>query len=367
MEILAFYLPQYHPTPHNDEWWGEGFTEWTNVAKAKPLFHGHYQPKVPANLGFYDLRMPEVRDKQVSLAKEAGVTGFCYYHYWFGNGLQELELPFNEVVESGKPDFPFCLCWANETWYKKFWNKDGVVTDKQDLAIQTYPGKEDNYNHFLSLKKAFADHRYIRIDGKLLFVIYKPLLFEGVSEFITQWRYLAKENGLGDFCFAGYSTDIANEKGKIEELGFDVIISCRIRRYKKKGVKWLVRKAVSYLTNIPERYDYKKVYPTLIGEEEKKETIYPTIVPNWDHTPRSGNHGYLFTNSTPQLFEKHVEKVLSVVKNKESKNQVCFLKSWNEWGEGNYIEPDLRYGKGFIYAIRSAINKVITNESTTNK
>ena len=253
MEIIAFYLPQYHPTPHNNEWWGEGFTEWTNVAKAKPLFPGHYQPKIPADLGFYDLRMPEVKEKQALLAKEAGITGFCYYHYWFGNGQQELELPFNQVVESGKPNFPFCLCWANESWYRKFWNKDGNVADKQDLAIQTYPGADDNIKHFLSLKKAFSDNRYIRINGKLLFVIYKPLLFEGVEDFMAQWRSLAKEHGLGDFFFAAYTTDISNDRTRIEKLGFDSIISCRIRRYKKRGVKWLTRKIISYLTNTPER------------------------------------------------------------------------------------------------------------------
>ena len=366
MDVIAFYLPQYHPTPHNNEWWGEGFTEWTNVAKAKPLFRGHYQPKVPADLGFYDLRMAEVKEKQAQLAKDAGITGFCYYHYWFGNGHQELELPFNQVVESGKPDFPFCLCWANESWYKKFWNKDGDVSDKQDLAIQTYPGENDNLEHFLSLKEAFSDKRYIKVDGKLLFVIYKPLLFEGVELFMQQWRQLAKQNGLPDFCFAGYTTEIEKDKTKIESLGFDLIISCRIKRHKRRGGKWFIRKALSYITNSPERYNYRKVYPTLLGKDEEEENIVPTLVPNWDHTPRSGNHGYLFTNSTPSLFEKHAEAALEVIKKKEANHQICFLKSWNEWGEGNYVEPDLRYGKGYLNAIKKAINKVFHNEGTTD-
>ena len=135
--VIAFYLPQYHPTPHNDEWWGKGFTEWTNVARAKKLFPGHYQPKIPADLGFYDLRLPEVREQQAQLAGEAGVDGFCYYEYWFGNGHEELERPFKEVVESGRPDFPFCLCWANESWKKKSWSKDGAIFDSKLLAEQT--------------------------------------------------------------------------------------------------------------------------------------------------------------------------------------------------------------------------------------
>ena len=136
-KVIAFYLPQFHPTPHNDEWWGKGFTEWTNVGKAKPLFWGHYQPKVPADLGYYDLRLSEVREAQAELAREAGIYGFCYYHYWFGDGKEELELPFDEVLRLGKPDIPFMLCWANESWHKKFWNKDGIGTSKQVLVEQT--------------------------------------------------------------------------------------------------------------------------------------------------------------------------------------------------------------------------------------
>lgn len=146
-KLIAFYLPQYHPTLDNDKWWGKGFTEWTNVGKAKPLFIGHYQPKVPADLGYYDLRVPEVRELQASLAKEAGIYGFCYYHYWFGNGRKELELPFAEVLKSEKPNFPFCLCWANESWHSKFWNKDGSI-EKKILIEQLYPGDDDIINHF---------------------------------------------------------------------------------------------------------------------------------------------------------------------------------------------------------------------------
>lgn len=139
--VIAYYLPQYHPIPENDEWWGKGFTEWTNVAKAKPMFRGHYQPIVPADLGFYDLRVPEVREEQARLAQEAGIDAFCYWHYWFGNGKQLLERPLNEVVASGKPDFPFCIGWANHSWMKKSWNNQ-VSRFCQDLLIeQEYPGK----------------------------------------------------------------------------------------------------------------------------------------------------------------------------------------------------------------------------------
>lgn len=358
-KIIAFYLPQYHPTPHNNEWWGEGFTEWTNVGKAKKLFPGHYQPKVPADLGYYDLRMPEAREKQVELAKEAGIEGFCYYHYWFSEGHQELELPFNEVVNSGKPDFPFCLCWANETWYRKFWNRDGVAAEKQDLAVQKYPGRKDDIAHFNCLLKAFKDPRYLRINGKLVFMIYKPLEFLDVEGFMSCWNNLAEENGLGGFHFIGYSLQVGDEYDAIKKKGFDAICSCRLKRHDRRGFGWAFRKCLSYVTNWPEIYKYKNVLPSLIGKEEiEKNDVYPTLIPNWDHTPRSGKRGYLFHHSTPELFEKHCEDVLSHVINKPEKDQIVFLKSWNEWGEGNYMEPDLKYGKGYIRALKNAINKI---------
>ncbi len=358
MEIIAFYLPQYHPTPHNNEWWGEGFTEWTNVAKAKPLFWGHYQPKIPADLGFYDLRMPEVKEQQAKLAREAGVTGFCYYHYWFGNGHQELELPFNQVVESGKPDFPFCLCWANETWSRKFWNKEGNVAEKEDLAVQQYLGEKDNLLHFQTLLKAFNDKRYIRIDGKLLFMIYRPLNFEGIECFIKQWNKLAEENGLGGFYFIGYTLDVEKEHNEIINKGFDAVCSCHLGYGKQTKLMYIWRKLISVIFNTPRKFSYKRMISQLITENEAKNDVFPTIIPNWDHTPRSKNHGYLYSNATPELFEKHCEDALNVIANKPSNRKVLFIKSWNEWGEGNYMEPDLKYGHGYIEALKAAIEKV---------
>lgn len=357
-EIIAFYLPQYHPTPHNNKWWGEGFTEWTNVAKAKPLFPGHYQPKIPADLGFYDLRMAEVRAKQVELAKEAGVTGFCYYHYWFGNGEQELELPFNEVVKSGEPNFPFCLCWANETWGRKMWNKDGAVIGQEILAEQKYPGEQDDIMHFNSLLPAFKDKRYIKIDGKPLFMIYRPFAFDEVSRFIKLWNTLAKENGLDGFYFVGYSLFANQEYDYLKRLGFDAIVSCRLDRNVKHDLGWAIRKLISVFFHTPRRIEYKKIIPTFTNEFDKKDDVFPTMIPNWDHTPRSGVNGDLFTNSTPDLFELHASQILSNIIDKPLNRQICFIKSWNEWGEGNYMEPDLKYGRGYIRALANVIKKI---------
>lgn len=361
--VIALYLPQYHPTPHNDEWWGKGFTEWTNVAKAKPLFRGHYQPKIPADLGFYDIRLPEVREQQAQLAREAGIEGFCYYHYWFGNGQEELERPFKEVVASGKPDFPFCLCWANESWYRKFWNKDGAVVDRKILAEQIYPGEVDDTRHFYSLLDAFKDERYMKVDGKLLFMVYKPLHYKEATRFMQLWQRLASENGLPGFYFTGFSFLADSEGQQILDKGFDAVVSCRNNRDKQRNLMWALRKLTSMVLRRPRMNSYKKMWPRLISDLERNDNRYiPVIMPNWDHTPRSGVNGDLFVGATPKEFSKHCANVLRSVSAKQT--PICFLKSWNEWGEGNYMEPDLKYGHGYIDALGEQVSAFQNNKTT---
>lgn len=354
--VIAFYLPQFHPTPDNDKWWGKGFTEWTNVGKAKALFKGHYQPRVPADLGYYDLRLPEIREAQAKLAKEAGIEGFCYYHYWFGDGKQELELPFNEVLRLGKPDFPFCLCWANESWHSKLWNKDGSHSQKL-LIEQRYLGMKDNEEHFLHLLPAFKDHRYMKVDGKLLFMIYRPLNFPDVSEFIRKWNELAVEHKLEGFHFVG-QTIYSGDVDKIKMLGFDAVNIVRLTEpvISVSLIQRCINKITALITGVPRLHHYKSVYKRFISKEERAEDVYPTIIPNWDHTPRSGKVGYLLAGSTPLLFKKHVRDVVNAIDGKSKERRVAFLKSWNEWGEGNYIEPDLKYGKGYIKALHEVVS-----------
>ena len=351
MKVIALYLPQFHPFPENDEWWGKGFTEWTNVAKARPLYRNHYQPKIPADLGFYDLRMSEARDAQVTLAREAGIYGFCYWHYWFGDGKQLMDMPFNEVLNSGKPDFPFCLAWANHSWYAKTWTPD--IPDKL-LIEQTYPGKEDNVKHFYSVLPAFKDKRYIRIDNKPIFLLFKPLKMPNVSEFIEQWQELAKENGLDGVYFIGQGSE--KEMPEILSKGFDAVNHSEIDRIHatQSKVVRLFKQIKRVLTNRPRCYDYLAAMEKTIIPADKEENVFPTICPNYDHTPRSGLRGLVFTDSTPINFKKHVHQVLEIVSKKH--NQYVFLKSWNEWGEGNYMEPDLKYGKGCIKALREEID-----------
>lgn len=358
-KVIAFYLPQYHPTPDNDKWWGKGFTEWTNVGKARPLFRGHYQPHVPADLGYYDLRLPEIREAQTDLAREAGIEGFCYYHYWFGDGKQELELPFNEVLKSGKPDFPFCLCWANESWHSKFWNKDGVVKKKL-LIEQKYGDKKEWEHHFYHLLPAFKDLRYIRINNKPVFLIYKEEEFVEIKEFIKYWNDLAARNGLDGIYFIAHKFSNLNAHmiNNVLAKGFNAINTVGLWEAKKRCRSFIQKiydKCKLKLWNLPNVCSYKNVFPYFISNIDSLENVYPTIIPNWDHTPRSGKVGYVLDNSTPAYFAEHVKQVLSIVANKPNNMQIIFLKSWNEWGEGNYMEPDLKYGKGYINALRNEL------------
>ena len=357
MEVIAYYLPQYYPFKENNEWWGNGFTEWTNVGKAKPLFRGHQQPKVPKDLGYYDLRLPEVRERQAELAREAGVTGFCYWHYWFGNGRQLLDMPLKEVLRSGNPDFPFCLGWANESWKAKVWNYNDTSKDKL-LIEQVYPGRDDIVKHFYSILELIKDKRYIKIDNKPVFVVYKPILLPDAKEFISMFNDLAKENGITEgFYFIGHTLNGA-ETSRILDLGFDAINIVRNGEYKfnKEVIKRIPFKLFKFKAlGRPLKLDYSFISKYFIHNSDNDERIIPTIIPRWDHTPRSGKKGVVFHNSTPELFKKHFEKAVEIIKNK--KNKVLFLKSWNEWAEGNYMEPDLEYGKAYIQELGKYLKK----------
>ncbi|OXA92189.1 glycosyltransferase WbsX family protein [Flavobacterium hercynium] len=355
--VIAFYLPQYHPIAENDKWWGKGFTEWTNVGKAKPLFRGHYQPRVPADLGYYDLRVPEVRQSQADMAREYGVEGFCYWHYWFGNGKRLIERPFNEVVSSGEPNFPFCLAWANETW-KGF---DHGLNNRNILIEQLYPGLEDYKAHFYELLSSFKDERYIKVNDKLLFMIYKPLASKEISVFMEVWKELAIENNLPGFFFVGHHNDLRNSLKQIEDTGVDAVNTTRLNNYiinyrsfSEKAVSrikkfiWGTASAYAIPYKIMSKY-------FIVPEEDKKEHIFPSIIPGWDHTPRSGKEGLVMTGSTPEWFESHVKEAVNIIQNKKADNKIIFIKSWNEWAEGNYMEPDLKWGKKYLEALKRQI------------
>ncbi|OGT07450.1 MAG: lipopolysaccharide biosynthesis protein [Gammaproteobacteria bacterium GWF2_41_13] len=350
---IAFYLPQFHPIPENDEWWGKGFTEWTNVTKAVSLFKGHYQPILPADLGFYDLRVPETRIAQADLAKEYGIEAFCYWHYWFGNGRRILERPFQEVLESGKPDFPFCLAWANDSWSGVWYGDSDRV-----LIKQTYPGNEDYKNHFYSLLKAFKDRRYVLVNNRLLFLVYNPKELPNGKEYTDLWRKLADKEGLPGFHFVGVSDGGWNPL----ENGFDAVVQdspfANLIDYKNQFYRLLKKVGLDFIRKRilkrPRIYRYKNLINFL--KNKKLEDIeYPLVIPNWDNTARSGLNGLVLDKSTPELFEEMLENALSSVEHRSRESNLIFVKSWNEWAEGNYVEPDRKFGLGYLEVIKRNI------------
>lgn len=363
-QIIALYLPQFHPIPENDEWWGKGFTEWTNVGKAKPLWKGHDQPRVPTDLGYYDLRLPEVREQQAELAREAGVTAFCYWHYWFGDGKRLLERVFDEVLESGKPDFPFCLAWANHSWYAKRWNKDS--SEDKLLIEQTYPGEEDIQMHFRFLLKAFKDKRYVKIAGKPFFMIFK--VEDMPRYYLDRFRELAKEAGFPDLYLVANAYDTLKGKDEYLKMGYDAVVYNRITAlwYEDYTKMTPLQKLYSRIIRVVKQYvykrprgatDYSKVYHRFISKADSERGVIPSIVPQWDHSPRSGSKAsIIYYNSHPQYFYRHVQEALKAIKDKPEEEQILLLKSWNEWGEGNYMEPDITHGMGYIKALKKAID-----------
>ena len=365
-KVLAYYLPQFYPNPFNNKWYGEGFTEWTNVGKAKKRAAGQYQPKVPADLGYYDLRVPEVADRQAELAREAGVCGFAYWHYWFGNGEMQLEMPAERMLYTLKPDFPFMFAWANESWYKKFWDKS---IKNKDILIeeQKYPGDVDSRQHFDYCLPFFKDNRYLRINNRPLFMIYKPLSHPDMKGFMSLWNTWIKEEGVAESFFFIGGVDRNSDFESILSLGFDCVtfsflcrmghVTSRIRQvydytdYKIR--RWL---------NLPRKVDFLSISKYHIWEDryDSLDTVAPLLFPNWDNCARAGSRCLYYVNATPDNFAIQIKNVLSRVMNK--KNKLVFLKSWNEWAEGNYMEPDLKYGKGFIKALGEGVNTFRTEE-----
>jgi lipopolysaccharide biosynthesis protein len=357
IKSLALYLPQYHPIPENDQWWGKGFTEWTNVAKAKPLFKDHWQPRLPADLGFYDLRVPEARQAQADLARKYGIHGFCYWHYWFG-GKRIIERPFKEVVASGQPDFPFCLAWANQTW-SGTWHG---LSNKKVLIEQTYPGTKDYTLHFYSLLDAFRDPRYLEVSGKKLVFIFRPMDIPDPRLFIDCWQQLAIKEGLKGLHLVGMHMQ---QEWRPRDYGYDAMVQNWIPRsqYRHRSVWERVALRVLRRDRVEEQRQKKKL-PSFISYKQYVEryphspllsTEYPMVYADWDNTPRSGSDGWMFRDFSQALFEEACYKAFKGTENKPEDEKLVILKSWNEWAEGNYMEPDQRYGHGYLQAFQNAL------------
>lgn len=354
--LLAFYLPQFHPIPENDLWWGRGFTEWTNVVKAKALFRGHHQPHLPSDLGFYDLRVPEVRQAQADMAHRYGIDAFCYYHYWF-NGRRLLNRPFDEVLTSGRPNFPFCLCWANENWTRTW---DG--TEREVLMQQRY-SVDDDRAHFDHLLTAFQDSRYLRIDGKPLFLVYRTELLPDAARTAEVWRERASAAGVGELYLARVENFVAHTDPKT--IGFDasvefapdwrVLPAAMFRRS-----RWDLWVKMQYkLWRIPRVYSYEALMRRMMAKPQVSYKRFRTVTPRWDNSPRRASEGAIFHGSTPELYERWLRATIQETTDTfQGDERLVFVNAWNEWAEGCHLEPDQLWGRAFLEATARAVRSV---------
>ena len=355
---IAVYLPQFHPNPENDSWWGKGFTEWTNVTKARPLYPGHYQPRLPTDLGFYDLRLPETQDAQAELAKEYGLHGFCYYHYWF-QGKRLLHRPLDEVLRRQQPDFPFCICWANETWSRRW-----LGEDREILIAQTY-SDEDDREHGRWLAEVFADPRYIRVDGRPLFLIYRPMDLPDPNRTVDAIREASARAGLPDPYVLGVG---GHHRGiDFRSKGFDGTVDFAPQLGLLDGAFWdkfstrrLIRNLLEHrvLSGDLKIYDYEAAW-RLVVEERPKFPIFPMVFVGWDNTARRGRRGIIVSNSTPEKFARAFQETVSSVQGSPPEQQIVFVNAWNEWAEGNHLEPDILHGRGYLEAIRAVLQPAL--------
>lgn len=359
VRCIAFYLPQFHPIPENDKWWGKDFTEWTNVRAAQPLFDGHYQPHIPIGLGYYDLRSPEVRQAQAELAKEHGIYGFCYYHYWF-NGKRLLELPFNEVLSSGRPDFPFCLCWANENWTRRW---DGL---EHDILMQQNYCDADDAAFIKNLIPAFIDKRYIRINGKPLLLVYRTGLLPDPKRTSQIWREAMHKAGIGDIYLARVETWFGKEPNPItpQDIGFDAAVEFA-PDWRCRGPRVTALNGITVQNTI---FDYAACMNNMIGKHPSPYKLFRGIFPSWDNTARIRENSIMFTGSSPEHYEHWLsELVLSAMTTFSGEERIIFINAWNEWGEGCHLEPDQHYGLAHLKATRQALLRGIARAGTVEK
>jgi lipopolysaccharide biosynthesis protein len=356
LRIVAFYLPQFHPIPENDAWWGKGFTEWINVTRARPAFHGHHQPQLPANLGFYDLRLPEIRQAQADLAQEHGLYGFCYYHYWF-KGKRLLDRPFTEVLRSGAPHLPFCLCWANESWSRRWLGDEKAILMKQEYSFQ------DDIDHARALLPAFADPRHMHINGRPVFLIYRPKDLPEPRRTTDVFREEAVRVGLAEPYMIGVNAHCFHDDCR--PLGFDHTLDFRpqlgalpdafLERPSARVFARNVKKGI--LSGRLKVYGYEEAV-RLMSSRKRHHPMIPCLFVGWDNTPRRGRQAIIVTHSTPQAFEKHLRDAIPECAALDGSNQLLFVNAWNEWAEGNYLEPNQKFGLGYLEAVKRVIDGV---------
>ena len=353
---IAFYLPQFHPIPENDEWWGEGFTDWTNVSAARPLFAGHHQPHRPGELGYYDLRDLAVREAQAGLATRYGIDAFCYYHYWFAQ-RRLLQQPFDEVLASGRPDLPFCLCWANEPWTRAW---DG---SRNDILIDQDYSEEDDRRHIDWLIEAFRDDRYVRVDGKPLFLVYRAGILPDAPRTTRLWRERAARAGLPGLFLCRVESHFEGDDPRA--LGFDAAVEFQpafglgglTARQRFPPRRVLARLKLAPPTSSYVAVDYGELVAKMLNRPQPEFLRFPCVTPQWDNTPRKREGAFLLTGSTPEQFGAWVAEIARRLCAAPPEHRLLFVNAWNEWGEGCHLEPDARWGVGYLEALAKALSR----------
>lgn len=337
VRLIAFYLPQFHPIPENDAWWGKGFTEWTNVTKARPLFEGHYQPHLPADLGFYDLRVRDVMREQASLAKGHGIHGFCYHYYWF-SGKRLLERPVDEMLADPEMDMPFCLCWANENWTRR-WD----AAENQVLIAQRYLA-EDDIEFVRGLQPYFRDPRYIRLGGAPLLIVYRPQQLPDPAKSVAAWRTFCRESGIGEIHVCAALTHGNTTKPP----GFDSVVDFSPHN--------VTAPRINASVNFHQRFagavlDYPAVAAECLERPRAADIHFRTVFPAWDNTARTGSRATMVLNSSPDNYEYWLSATMERTRHElPAGKQLVFVNAWNEWAEGCHLEPDRRHGHAYLQA-----------------
>lgn len=352
-KAIAFYLPQFHPIPENDIAWGKGFTEWTNTTKAVPQFENHYQPRLPGELGFYDLRLKSIQERQIELAKHYGVYGFCYYYYWF-DGKKLLETPLNSVLENKDLDLPFCLCWANENWTKRW---DG---DENEVIIEQRHSPESDIAFIKDIEPALKDPRYIKIDGKPIVVVYQPSLLPDFKSTLKSWREYARNCGIGEIYVAGTTAFGFHDYKAYELDGLIQFPPHNLSCPQARGVKELNPDFSGRI------FQYSDAAEFFLQELQKYPETIPTAMMGWDNEARKPGRGTIFTDFSLLKYKDWIKKMCAhTSKYKKTEDTVVFINAWNEWAEGSYLEPDRRFGYAYLDATAQALEEFEKSLETT--
>ena len=349
VKAIAFYLPQFHTIPQNDLWWGKGFTEWTNVRRGKPNFEGHYQPHVPNGLGYYDLSREGVLEQQAELARAAGLHGFCFYYYWFG-GEVLLDLPVKRMVETGKPAFPFCICWANENWTRRWDGKDS------DILIAQRHSAEDDFAFIRHIERIIRSENYIRIDGNPVLLVYRPSLLPDAKATLQRWRTHVRSAGLGELHLVMVQS--FSEGISPADYGFDAVVQFPPHLPSTPVTPVIRGKARDFTGYI---YDYDEVRQRAIGQLHSASpgsTLYPGVMPSWDNTARQGSRSSIWVNSSPEAYSEWLAEAVGLARAQlPPAERFVFINAWNEWAEGCHLEPDERFGYAWLNATALALSQ----------